>query len=205
MTIICLEGPSYGGKTTAIGHLRTTPELADRAVFLGCYVRHLRRTHPIPPARTYSASEQFAAFETFMTAETDRVAQAAENSGRLVILDRSVDTLMAHAYAMDQLYGFRVHAQVRRRLEELPHLRPDHTIYLDVSAETLRRRRRTEAGSLAESEYFLHDAAFLAQARAYFLDKPQPPITRQITVLPADAPPGHIAKTVQDLVEAWSR
>lgn len=201
MTILCLEGPSYGGKTAAIRHLRDSPELAETAVFFGCYVRHLRDTHAIPPPRTGSAAEQFAAFETFMCAEADRVVQAAKNPDRLLILDRSVDTLMAHAYAMDQLYGFGVHAQVRRRLEELPHLRPHHTIYLDVSVPTL-RRRRTEAGHGAEPEYVLHDPAFLAQARAYFLDAPVPPVTRRITVIPADGPADGVAKAVRALVEA---
>lgn len=132
MTILSLEGPSYAGKTTAIRLLRRIPEIAGRAIFFGCYVRHLRPTHPIPPARTSSAAEQLAAFETFMSAEADRVTMAAMHPGRLVVLDRSIDTLMAHAYALDRLYDFGVHHQVRQRLEELPHLRPHHTIYLDV-------------------------------------------------------------------------
>jgi thymidylate kinase len=204
MTVLCLEGPSYGGKTTAIGRLRGTPAIARATVIFGCYVRHLRDTHAIPSPRTGSAAEQFAAFETFMCAEADRVAQTAKNPGRLVILDRSVDTLMAHAFAMDQLYGFGVHAQVRRRLKELPHLRPDHTIYLDVSAQTLRRRRAV-ARHGAEAEYFLHDTTFLAHARAYFVDKPVPPVTRRITVIPADGAADSVAKAVRALVEAEER
>lgn len=201
MTILCLEGPSYGGKTTAIRHLRDSSELAGTTVFFDCYVRHLRDTHAIPSPRTGSAAEQFAAFETFMYAEADRVTEAAKNPDQLLILDRSVDTLMAHAYAMDQLYGFGVHAQVRRRLQELPYLRPDHTIYLDVSAHTL-RRRRAEAGHWAEAEYFLHDTAFLARTRAYFLDLPIPLVTRRITVVPADGPADSIATAVRALAEA---
>lgn len=204
MTILCLEGPSYGGKTTAIGHLREIPELAGKAVFFDCYVRHLHGTRAIPAARTGSAAEQLAAFETFMSAEADRVAQAAAHPDPLVILDRSVDTLLAHAYGIDQLYGFGVYAPVRRRLEELPHLRPDHTVYLDVPAPTL-RRRRAAADHPAEAAYFLHDTAFLTHARAYFVETPHPPIARRITVLPADRPADIVAKSVQALAEATGR
>jgi len=204
VTIIALEGPSGAGKTTAIQHLRRTPVIVDTALFFGCYVRHIRSTHAIPPPRTFSAAEQFAAFETFMSAEADRAADAAHNPGRLIILDRSVDTLMAHAYAMDRLYNFGVHEQVRRRLEDLPHLRPDHTIYLDVGAQTL-RRRRASAGERAESEYFLHDPAFLAHARAYFTEKPEPPLTGEITVVSADGPAHSVAHSVRALVEERSR
>ncbi|MFM9538655.1 AAA family ATPase [Streptomyces turgidiscabies] len=202
MSIVALEGPSCAGKTTVIRHLRETPALADTALFFGCYVRHIRPVHEIPPPRTFSAAEQFAAFETFMSAEADRAAETALNPGRLVILDRSVDTLMAHAYAMDRLHDFGVHEQVRRRLEELPHLRPDHTIYLDVSTQTLRQRR---AAAGEEAEYFLHDPDFLAQARAYFTEKPEPPITGEITVLPADGPANTVARAVRALVEVRSR
>lgn len=203
MTILCLEGPSYGGKTTATRHLHDSPELAKAAVFFGCYVRHIRDAHTIPSPRTGSAAEQFAAFETFMSAEADRVKEAEKNPDHLLILDRSVDTLMAHAYAMDQLYGFGVHPQVRRRLEELPHLRPDHTIYLDVSASTL-RRRRAESGHGAKP-YFLHDTAFLAQVRAYFLDAPIPLVTRRITVVSAEGPADSVVTAVRALIEAEER
>ncbi|MFW6725317.1 hypothetical protein ACHZ98_35355 [Streptomyces sp. MAR4 CNY-716] len=196
MTILSLEGPSYAGKTTAIRLLRQIPEIAGQAIFFGCYVRHLRPTHPIPPARTRSAAEQLAAFETFMSAEADRVAAAAEHPGRLMILDRSVDTLMAHAYALDRLYNFGAHHQVRQRLEELPHLRPDHTIYLDVSGATLRRRRATDREK-STSAYFLHEPEFLAQTRSYFFDKPEPPITGQITVLSAERPAEHISQEIR--------
>ncbi|MEO3842768.1 hypothetical protein [Streptomyces sp. B22F1] len=204
MTILSLEGPSYAGKTTAIRLLRQIPEIARRAIFFGCYVRHLRPTHPIPPAKTSSAAEQLAAFETFMSAESDRVATAAAHPGRLVVLDRSVDTLMAHAYALDRLYNFGVHHQVRQRLEELPHLLPDHTIYLDVSGTTLRQRRATSREK-STSAYFLHDPAFLAQTRSNFIDKPEPPITAQITVLSAERPVEHIAQEIRALADDEAR
>ncbi|WP_326797279.1 hypothetical protein OG946_19155 [Streptomyces sp. NBC_01808] len=204
MTILSLEGPSYAGKTTAIRLLRRIPEIAGRAIFFGCYVRHLRPTHPIPPARTSSAAEQLAAFETFMSAEADRVTMAAMHPGRLVVLDRSIDTLMAHAYALDRLYDFGVHHQVRQRLEELPHLRPHHTIYLDVPDAILRRRRATSREK-STSAYFLHDPTFLALTRSYFIDKPEPPIAGQITVLSAERPAEHIAQEVRALADNEAR
>lgn len=72
----CTPAPANTFAGTAIRHLRDSPELAKTAVF---FVRHIRDTHTIPSPRTSSAAEQFAAFETFMSAEADRVDEAAKN------------------------------------------------------------------------------------------------------------------------------
>ncbi|MFG2840844.1 AAA family ATPase [Streptomyces zaomyceticus] len=204
MLIIALEGPSYAGKSTAIRHLRQTA-LGSRAFVSDCYVRHIAHRDDIPPARTGSAAAQLAAFERFMEIEATRVAEAAASGRQLVILDRSVDTLLAHAYALDALFGYGVHHQLRHRLQTLPFLRPDHTLYLDVPAETLHLRRKTAGHTAAESEYFLHATGFLHHARDYFVHTPRRPVTQELTVLAADAGPDDVAQAVEALLAYWAR
>ncbi|MFD4320790.1 hypothetical protein [Streptomyces sp. NPDC058548] len=204
MLIIALEGPSYAGKSTAIRHLRRTT-LGSRAFVSDCYVKHIAHRDDIPPARTDSAAAQLAAFDRFMEIEVARVAEAAANSRQLVILDRSVDTLLAHAYALDALFGYGVHHQLRHRLKTLPFLRPDHTLYLDVPVETLHLRRKTAGHTAAEFEYFLHEPRFLHHARDYFVHTARRPMTRELTVLAADAGPDEVAKAVEALVGFWAR
>lgn len=204
MLIIALEGPSYAGKSTAIRHLRHTT-LGSRAFVSDCYVKHIAHRDDIPPARTDSAAAQLAAFEGFMEIEATRVAEAAASGRQLVVLDRSVDTLLAHAYALDALFGYGVHHQLHHRLKTLPFLHPDHTLYLDVPAETLHLRRKTAGHTAAESEYFLHEPGFLHHARDYFVHTARRPMTREITVLAADADPDEVARAVEALVGFWTR
>lgn len=203
MLIIALEGPSYAGKSTVIRHLRHTA-LGSQAFVSDCYVKHIAHRDDIPPARTDSAAAQLAAFERFMEIEAARVAEAVASGRCLVILDRSVDTLLAHAYALDALFGYSVHHQLRDRLTTLSFLRPDHTLYLDVPAERLHLRRRIAGHTAAESEYFLHEPGFLRHARDYFVHPPRRPVTQELRVLAADAGPDDVAQAAQALITFWA-
>jgi thymidylate kinase len=204
MKVIALEGPSYAGKSTAISHLRRQG-IEKRAYVSDCYVKHIAHRDDIPPARTGSAAAQLSAFETFMGIENARVREALDDVRPVVILDRSVDTLLAHAHALDVLFGYDVHHQLRDRLQELPFLRPHHTLYLDVPAEVLSLRRKTAGHTAAESDYFLHEPAFLDHARDYFVSRAQPPVSREVTVIPADTTPREVAHAVESHITVWTR
>ncbi|WP_371791568.1 AAA family ATPase [Streptomyces sp. NBC_01471] len=204
MLIVALEGPSYAGKSTAIRHFRQTA-LGTQAFVSECYVRHIAHHDDIPPARSGSAAAQLAAFEKFMEIEAARVAQATASGRPLVILDRSVDTLLAHAYALDALFGYGVHHQLHHRLQALPFLRPDHTLYLDVQAESLHLRRMAAGHAAAGSDYFLHEPGFLGHAHDYFVHSARQPVTRELTVLAAEAGPDEIAQAVEALISFWAR
>ncbi|MFD8294257.1 hypothetical protein [Streptomyces lavendulae] len=90
------------------------------AMFVPCYVKSFARREGIPTPATRSAAEQVDAFVTFMEIEGERV-RAARRHGWLIVLDRTVDTLLAHA--MDEVHGFSILPDLCRRVEEMPHLR----------------------------------------------------------------------------------
>jgi dTMP kinase len=198
--IAALEGSSYAGKSTAIALLWSA--LPAGTVVFDCYVQQIRRAADIPPARTRNAAEQLAAFEAFMGIEADRVEHLADLADDqrpgLVIADRSVDTLLAHAHALDQLYGFGVCEQATDRLKDLPHLVPDRTLYLDADPDTVRLRRQRQGG---RGDYFLHDRGFLAHTRDYFLGPARSPISRQvIPVAAGTGPADQIAQEIGSLL-----
>lgn len=189
MKIIALEGPSYAGKTTTITHLRRLLHPLRPLVF-DCYVQEIDDPADIPPTRAPDAATLMNAFEVFARIEGSRVNRLLSGDARsdIVILDRSVDTLLAHVHAMDLLFGYTTYPAVRKRLRYRPYLKPDHTLYLDTDFETLRARRRV--AGIDDVDYFLHHPGFLAGARAYFLGPL--PLARKITVLPGNA----LAETV---------
>lgn len=197
MKIVALEGPSYAGKTTAIASIS---EDDPRIAVFSCYVRHLPR-EAIPPPRTHTREEQLAAFELFMTVERDRVQRVSDMAAdgsppRLVILDRSVDTLLAHAYALDTLFEMGVRGAIAKRLTELPYLVPDLTIYLDVDTPTLHARR---AADCSAGDYFLHEPDFLEPWRDRFAGC-NPKITRRIEWVQAASPASTVAETIRGLL-----
>ncbi|MFI1651830.1 hypothetical protein ACH4XT_33585 [Streptomyces avidinii] len=202
MMILGLEGPSYGGKTSALGRLRRVPTMQD-AMFFSCYVKSFARREDIPTPSTQSAAEQVEAFMTFIEIEGERV-RAARRHGGLIILDRTVDTLLAHAYAMDEIHGFGVLPELRRRVEEMPHLRPDHTLYLDVTPELLHLRRKAAGHHEVEPEYFLHDPAFLTHFRDYFCGPARRPAAKEIAVASGDGDREETAAVVQALITFWA-
>lgn len=200
--IIALEGPSYAGKTTVIRHLRHAPETRE-AAFFDCYVESIDHWEDIPRPATASASEQLSAFETFMTIEESRVQRLAGRTG-LVLLDRSVDTLMAHAHALDEMYNFGLLGQIHERLAGMPHLRPNHTVYLDVSADKLALRRKKAGHKAVESDYFLHDPVFLALARDYFCGSVHASVSAEVTVIPGEGSRIETASAIHALVGLWA-
>ncbi len=197
MKIVAFEGPSYAGKTTAIASIASHD---PHVVVFDCYVRVLPR-QDVPPARTHSRSEQLAAFELFMTVECERVRHIAElvatgSPPRVIILDRSVDTLLAHAHTLDVLFGMDVLDPIAKPLAELPHLVPDVTLYLDADTATLHTRRAADGSA---GDYFLHEPRFLRPWRDYFSDS-STKVTQHIEWIDASGPAAEVAAAVRGLL-----
>jgi dTMP kinase len=198
MRIAALEGPSFAGKTSTLAALRSLLP-TDGLVTFGCYVGQIDNLDDVPPARTGSAREQLDAFRLFMRIEAGRVAELNDRAGSadLVLLDRSVDTLLAHAYALDRLFGYGVYEEACGLLARLAHLRPDRTFYLDASPQVLKRRRER----LTEPfDSFLLDSDFLECFRDYFIRKGLA-VAAQVSIVSAEQSVSTVARTiVQTLV-----
>jgi len=182
MRIAALEGPSFAGKTSTLAALG--PLLHPlRVISYACYVDEIA-SNDVPPARARGAAEQLAAFELFMEIEADRVAdlRCRGDGADLLLLDRSVDTLLAHAYALDRLYAYGVHDAARSLLPQREHLCPDRTFYLDAGPEVLQRRRRRSGGPFDD---FLLDPVFVGHFRDYFTLKGSP-ISAWVSIVHAE-------------------
>ena len=98
--IVALEGPCLSGKTTA--RLEVERLLATQAHLIAfpCYVDELATAPPHPVAR--SSIEQIAAVKAFLEVETSRYDRVVASRPALVLIDRSIDTLAAHALGVER-------------------------------------------------------------------------------------------------------
>jgi thymidylate kinase len=83
----------------------------------------------------------------------------------VIIADRSVHTLLAHSYALEQMTGIRLFAPSVRLLQEsLIPAWPDLVVYLDLPQDAVRERNNGKfpAGSIYT------DPTFNAAVRTYF-------------------------------------
>lgn len=160
--VVAIEGPSLAGKSTFIRALKA--RLPQVTVF-PCYVDALDPA-AVPAVNPGSTAGQLAAFRAFSSVERSRV-DAAETlpSDSLVLLDRSIDTLLAHAYSVDQLHGYRSLPAIVAELERHPFLTPDLAVYVDTPPSTLTARLKSRAPSFPSE---LVDLRFLALFREHF-------------------------------------
>lgn len=165
--IVAIEAPSDSGKSTLVSALMTHFGEEDSAL-LPCYVDVAGGDGHVPAQRAQTAFEQRESLQAFLGLEAQRlqVADEAMARARVLLLDRSVYSLLAHAYAEEQTGGpaaFRDCCQLVREFE--PVLWPDLVLFLDVSEEN--RRARTAPGD--EGKWFA-DAPFNRAFSEYFLD-----------------------------------
>lgn len=195
MMIVALEGPSFSGKTQLLSDLRSSFDGLD-VLASACYVEEIAQASEIPPARTHSTEEQLGAFKLFMTIEARRVQQFAQHKADLVMLDRSVDTLLAHAYALDLLFGYKAYQPSLALLSQLPYLLPDLTFYLDASPESLQMRCRLGGQSF---DPFLLDPGFISHFRSYFISSGLA-VSKRIHIVNAEATKSRVAKDVSKVL-----
>ena len=139
--IIGLEGVSCVGKTTL------ARDLAHRlgAYVVPCYYHAAPDPSRLPPPNSATAEQQLAALTVLLHVEALRRATAlvAASHGQIVVLDRTVDTLLAHAHAVGRLNGYDCDAAARALVQAHPIVVPDLTLLLHASdAERARRAAR---------------------------------------------------------------
>jgi thymidylate kinase len=164
---IGVEGPVCAGKTTLV--LGLTQHLAGPTVTcVPDYADHVGGGRHLPPPVPRSIAEEEQALRVFLTIEAERTKPARDPAKQwtVVLIDRSVHTLLAHCYGLTRITGLD-HASLAHRVlagSDTP-LWPDLILYLDVPQQAIdaRNKGKFEAGNI-----FL-DAGFNEGIRAYFL------------------------------------
>lgn len=161
---VAVEGPCCAGKTTLSRGLRR--RLTDVVVsHVPDYADHVGGGRFLPRAVPTSVKEDQQALQTLLAIEADRVADARASTSSLVLLDRSVYTLLAHRHAIQHITGLPCLAPASRMIECSTAVTwPDLVLYLDVTQQAVHDRNR---GKFPPDSIFI-DVDFNAGIRDYF-------------------------------------
>jgi hypothetical protein len=101
--VAALEGPCCAGKTTlARALVQDLPGLA--VAFAPCYADHAGGGRFLPRQEAQSIEERQHALRQILAIEAARLAGLPPGSD-LILTDRSVHTLLANSYALEQMTG----------------------------------------------------------------------------------------------------
>lgn len=177
--IIGIEGVSCTGKTTvAVG-------LAARigpAHVVPCYYHVAPDPSVLPGPDAASETDQIAALTALLDVEELRAQRAwtAAERGCHVVMDRTVDTLLAHVHAVGSLRGLdargRARALVDRRIAAGQVVVPDVTVVLTAVPDELARRAYTRIDM--PGLYYAPD--FASEFLEHFTMSPVTPVCARI-------------------------
>lgn len=161
---VAVEGPCCAGKTTLSRGL--LDRMSDIVIsHVRCYADHIGGGRFLPRPVPQSLPEDQDAVNVLLAVEADRVTQAGVDTGDLVLMDRSVLTLLAHRYALQRVTGLALLAPAERAIaqSEAPAW-PDLVLYLDVPQQMILDRNR---GKFPADSIFI-DPVFNTGIRGYF-------------------------------------
>jgi thymidylate kinase len=132
-----------------------------------CYADHVGGGRYLPRPVPQSVPEDQEALRALLAIESDRVAGARAAASDLVLMDRSVHTLLAHRHAIQRLTGLACLTPAEGLIaQSQAPAWPDLVLYLDVTQQTILDRNR---GKFPPDSIFI-DTAFNTGIRAYFAD-----------------------------------
>jgi thymidylate kinase len=139
-----LEGPCCAGKTTLARALLT--ELSGLSVgYVKCYSDHVGGGRFLPRPVPESAAEDRYSLEALIAIEADRKALPRGQAKDVLLIDRSIHTLLAHRYALDRMMKLGLFPYAKHLLEQsnIP-IWPNPVIYLDIPQELVRQRGKNK-------------------------------------------------------------
>jgi len=194
--IIGLEGVSCTGKTTLAVTLAA--RLGATSV-VPCYFHAAPDPSALPSPQVSSEAEQLEALAILLEIELLRLrrCQAAVERGCHVVLDRTVDTLLAHLRAVGEMNNLDANVRARALVEDcINHgeaVIPDVTLLLRADHAVLAERARTRVAM--PSLYY--DPVFTEGFHAHFHD----PLTRACLPVDAGCLPDQVLKQALVLLE----
>jgi hypothetical protein len=158
-----LEGPCCAGKAT-LGRLLARSLDGLTVAFAPCYADHAGGGRFLPRQEAASVREREDALRQILDVEAGRLA--ALPPGRdLILADRSVYTLLANSWDLEQITGLALAAPSQRLLRASPvPAWPDVVLYLDLPQDAVQGRNN---GKFPPGSIYT-DPAFNAAIRAYF-------------------------------------
>ncbi|MYW02320.1 AAA family ATPase [Streptomyces sp. SID3343] len=182
---IGIEGVSCTGKTTLafalaarLGHTSLVP----------CYYHAAPDASALPDPDASSEDEQLDALVVHLEIELLRQhrAQAAVERGCHVVLDRTVDTLLAHLRAIGEMKNLDANARARSLVAERVDcgqaVVPDVTLLLHADDDVLSER----ASARIAMPGIYYDPRFAQAFHTHFLDPITPKLLRLDASRPAD-------------------
>ncbi|MEV8476220.1 hypothetical protein [Streptomyces sp. NPDC051173] len=139
------EGVSCTGKTSLIAEVAAA---GNDPLVVPCYYHAAPAPALLPNPVAATASEQLEGLAVLLGVEERRrkAAEEADAEGRDVLLDRTVDTFLAHTYAIAQLHGHLIMDKARQLVCASAPLLPDLTIVLHADPAVLAARAARRPG-----------------------------------------------------------
>ncbi|MEU6145064.1 hypothetical protein ABZ848_32520 [Streptomyces sp. NPDC047081] len=190
--IIATEGVSNCGKTTLAREL--AQRLATETV--GCYQHVAKDPALLGRPLAHSEAELLQDLRAHLSVEEERLrlAAAVVNRTGTVIMDRSVDTTLAHLRAVGRLQGLDAEAEARALVEAScvagAAVVPDLTLLLIASPQQLARRGKSRPE--VPSQYYAEDFA------AHFYGHFAAPVARRVVRVDADLSPDAVVRRALD-------
>jgi thymidylate kinase len=185
--IIGLEGVSCTGKSTLARGLAAR---LGAASVVPCYYHAAPDPSALPSPKVASEDEQIDALVIHLDIEEIRLRAVREQlgAGGPVILDRTVDTLLAHVRAVGAMNGLdanaRARALVAERITQDRVAVPDMTLLLRADPGLLAARALARPG--------LPPLYYNPEFTIGFLDHFQNPVTPACLDIDASLPPGEV-------------
>ena len=178
---VALEGPSGAGKTTLSRNLQASLS-GLRIVVLPDYSQAVGGPGLLPRAPAETVEEELSAMGFLLDLDEQRwrQGQIASDGVDLVVMDRSVHTLLAHRFAVSQLAGFDAFSGSCQLASEhhgvnWPHL----VLYVDTPQRLLSSRQSPNVPP--EARIFV-DPEYNALFRSYFIPTLRYTMTRTFVI-----------------------
>lgn len=164
---VAVEGPCCAGKTSLARGL--AHDLSGLAVaYVKDYSDHVGGGRFLPPPVPSSLAEEQRSLYHFLSIEAERTLHVRSPADQwdVVLIDRSIHTLLAHCYSLAHMTGVGYFGLARDAVNRssIP-LWPELVLYLDISQEAVNARNR---GKFEDSSIFI-DPDFNNGIRSYFL------------------------------------
>ncbi len=195
--VIGVEGVSCTGKTTVAALL------ADRlgpCTVVPCYYHAATGPRQRPRWSSDTAAEQLDAVRVLLEVEARRVKQATATAtaGHTVILDRTVDTVLAHAHAIGRLAGFNCDDEAGALVAAATVAVPQVTLLLRAAHPVLAERAATRTAM----PRLLYEPQFTGGFHAYFTDRPT--VTPRLVWLDTTQPAEQVATQALEQLQVAS-